>query len=89
MYYADNASDSTAFFDVPRPVYLDIFTKPLGVHGPSKINFIVPVNAGLPLAKICRVEVVHVGQYASCAQFHKFSNEDTPDSLIKYFQRFV
>jgi len=68
--FAD-ADDHTFYLNKPRAYFLDVFTKPDTVYKPMNISLIVPellLDRGIPAAKICSIELVYIGKFASCAK---------------------
>lgn len=72
---ADNYPNST-MIQVPRGIFLDIFTQPGVFYNPMQIQVSTPSVSPLsdPIATVCSLNVYNVGVYTSCVQPSYFND---------------
>lgn len=72
------------YYDIPSSLYLDYYIPHGQMNKEMIIEILVPETLdsdsnSIPVAKICKIELIYVGIYASCMNSNSYT--------IKYYQK--
>lgn len=79
-----NVDNPYFYYDKPSSLYLDYYMPHGQMNKEMNIEILVPEtldsdNNTIPMAKICKIQLIYVGIYASCMNSNSYN--------IKYYQK--